>query len=377
LDCVLLPEFALSEMLSKLLVAYTIEYDNEFEHAIPHRTMFGPGGPEPFVTAAGEPVRRVGLTSLVMWSNFMRYVPPDGIPLAQLDDLTANRPGLQRWGYITVRPDGIVKATRAGRYAQAAWRRLDGVVDRRWSDRFGSGVLADLTESLRPIARQVGPGRPLYLPMVRYSDGLRSKYRDLRDLGLPEPEPAELDLSALLSRVLLAFTTDYELETRIPLPTAANTLRVVPDDGIRMNDIPLRAGVSKEAIASTAGFLERHDLIETGADPSGRRGKSAWPTPKGIKARDRRPLLCERIQQTWTDRFGQAQIRALKATLEQLLNSMTGGEPTLALGLKGYPDSWRNRAPYLAQTKAVLANPAEHLPSQPMVLHRGGYPDGS
>jgi hypothetical protein len=46
LDCVLLPEMTLSEMLSKLVVAYTIEYDNEFEHAIPHGTsIFGKGGP--------------------------------------------------------------------------------------------------------------------------------------------------------------------------------------------------------------------------------------------------------------------------------------------------------------------------------------------
>ena len=37
---------ALSEMLSRLLVAYTIEYDNEFEHHIPCRTAwFGAGGP--------------------------------------------------------------------------------------------------------------------------------------------------------------------------------------------------------------------------------------------------------------------------------------------------------------------------------------------
>ncbi len=53
------------------------------------------------------------------------------------------------------------------------------------------------------------------------------------------------------------------------------------------------------------------------------------------------------------------------------------GGPSLALGLQPYPDGWRSRPPYLAQTKAFLADPAGALPRHPMVLHRGGYPDGS
>jgi hypothetical protein len=31
----------------------------------------------------------------------------------------------------------------------------------------------------------------------------------------------------------------------------------------------------------------------------------------------------------------------------------------------------------LAQTERVLADPAGALPHRPMVLHRGGFPDGS
>jgi DNA-binding MarR family transcriptional regulator len=369
----------LSEMLSALLVAYTIEYDNEFEHAIPHRTAtFGATGVEAFTSAAGKPVRRLWLTSMAMWSNFMRYIPPDGIPLRQVDGLPANRAGLERWGYISVRPDGTVKATTAGRYAQAAWRRLDGVIDQRWADRFGADVVADLTESLRLIAGQVGAGMPLYLPMVSFADGLRSSYPDLRDRDLPEPALTDLNLSTLLSRVLLAFTLDYESQVKIPLPTVANTLRVIPDDGIRLSEIHRAAGVSKEGVASTLGFLERHHCIEIAPDRSGRRGKSAWPTESGIKARDARPTRSARIEQSWQTRFGPTEISALRATAEHLLNVQAkDGEFTLAQGLHGYPDSWRNHAPYAAQTKAMLQNPAEHLPRHPMVLHRGGYPDGS
>jgi hypothetical protein len=94
------------------------------------------------------------LTSLAMWSNFMRYVPPDGMPAAQADGLPANRPGLERWGYLRTTSDGLVKATRAGRYAQAAWRRLDAAINGRWSERFGVDMIG---QPGTPPARR--PGR--------------------------------------------------------------------------------------------------------------------------------------------------------------------------------------------------------------------------
>jgi len=52
--------------------------------------------------------------------------------------------------------------------------------------------------------------------------------------------------------------------------------------------------------------------------------------------------------------------------------------PALALGLEPYPDGWRaERTPYRAQTEAMLADPVSALPRYPMVLHRGGWPDGN
>jgi len=38
---------------------------------------------------------------------------------------------------------------------------------------------------------------------------------------------------------------------------------------------------------------------------------------------------------------------------------------------------WRGRAPYLAQTERILRDPVGALPHHPLVLHRGGYPDGA
>jgi len=392
----------LSEMLSQLLVAYTIEYDDEFEHHLPHRTAsYGAGGPERVVSSSGVPVGKPWLCLMAMWSNFMRYVTPEGVPLGAVQGMPANLAGLQRWGYIVVRPPGpdggadqdrkssesgaarpkadwLVKATRAGRLAQAGWRRLDGVIDRRWEQRFGARVVGQLRESLRVIAGQIGAGLPLYLPVVGYADGMRSgDYREVVR-GLPEPLPAlvELDLSALMSAVLLAFTLEYEATSKLSLPISANTLRVVGDDGVRVSDIPLLAGVSREGVSSSLGFLERHDYVEIGPDPSGRRGKFVRPTERGRRARDGRRRLAARVESGWVERFGAGEVDRLRGALDEMRHSRTDGRPTLALGLGRYPDGWRSRAPYLAQTKAMLRDPAQALPRHPMVLHRGGYPDG-
>ena len=373
----------LSESLSALLVAYTIEYDNEFEQHMPNRTAtFGPGGPSSAVTPSGVEVKRTWLTSKVMWSNFMRYVPPDGVPLELVRDLPANLAGLRRWGFIAVgEPSGPVKATRAGRRAQAIWRRLDEAIDRRWEQRFGAELIGELRTALTVVAGLVGvAGMPLYLPVVGFADGMRSRYPDLAGRGLPGVDLGDYDLSGLLSAVLLAFTAEYESMAKLPLPISANVLRVVPDSGVRVSDVPLLGGVSKEGTASAIGFLERHGYVETGPDPTGRRGKVVRPTERGRRARDGRAALAARVEAGWAERFGADAVGRLRDVLAAVVGhqaSEGGGGPSLALGLRPYPDGWRSRPPYLAQTKAFVADPAGALPRHPMVLHRGGYPDGS
>jgi len=74
----------LSALLSQVLVAFTIEFDNEFEHAIPHRTTsHGTSGGSTSVP---------WLVSMVVWMQFMRFVPDQGIDGKEL----CRRTGLLR-----------------------------------------------------------------------------------------------------------------------------------------------------------------------------------------------------------------------------------------------------------------------------------------
>ncbi len=415
---------ALAEQLSVLLVAYTIEYDNEFEHRMPNKTSaFGSGGPaEVATTSSGADIKRTWLTSKVMWANFMRYVPPDGVPLERVKYLPANLAGLDRWGFISVRdPDGarvgfgggarrpgreaVVKATRAGRWAQGIWRRLDEEIDRRWEERFGAGLIGELRAALTAITGPAAAGVPLYLPVVGYANGMRTFYKDLAELGLPALDLADYDLSGLLSAVLLTFTVEYESIAKLSLPINANVLRVIGANGVRASDVPLLAGVSQEGVTAAVGFLERQGYVKVGDEPSGLRRKFIQPTERGRRSRDGRAKMAARVEAGWEERFGAAAVGRLRDVLTAVVvhqagagagagtGALVGAEaegaaadrlggpaghvPSLALGLEPYPDGWRSRPPYLAQTKAVLADPAAALPRHPMVLHRGGYPDGS
>ena len=115
----------LPTLLSRLLIAFTIEFDNEAEHRLEYRTTVG---------AADGTGRGPWLVPQAMWANFMQFVGGDGVPLHEVDDLAriTNLAGLQRWGYITLGPDPadgrpaprgdwIVRPTRAGRRAQEMW----------------------------------------------------------------------------------------------------------------------------------------------------------------------------------------------------------------------------------------------------------------
>ena len=244
---------ALSVALSQTLVALTIEFENEFEHRMSHRT-------------ADRPDRRgVWLTSMAMWSNFIRLVPDDGIPLASVRPYAqiTNLGGVRRWGYVDVDADGVVRLTRGGARAREVWRPLAGESERRWCERLGAAAVHELRPALSAMA---DPVLPWYLPVVSYADGMRSDHALAARGGPVPPDAAAVDLAALLSRVLLAFTFEYERESRLSLPMGEDVLRVLDADGVRLRDLPARSGVSKAGIAAAVGFL---GVLHRGGYPDG------------------------------------------------------------------------------------------------------------
>jgi DNA-binding MarR family transcriptional regulator len=362
----------LSALLSQVLVAFTIELDNEFEHQMPHRTTSG--------TAAGS---RHGpwLASLAMWSNFMQYVVEEGSPLRELAGQVrmVNVPGLERWGYITVTPDPadtrpkpprrdwVVRPTRGGRKAQNVWRPLDGEIEQRWQARFGNDEIVKLRESLQTVRLQIGAALPHYLPVVAHEMFAVIPHLESRAPADPDGGVvSRLDLSALLSQVLLAFAIEFEQESKLSLPISANVLRVLNEKGERVGDLPRMAGVSKEAISMSTGLLEKRGYIAIEPDPASSRVKMARLIAKGLDAQAAYRRRLGVIDERWRSRFGRGDIGNLRESLECLVDEPAAQQSLLFQALEPYSEGWR----------ATVRKP-ETLPHYPIVLHRGGFPDGS
>jgi hypothetical protein len=371
----------LSALLSHALVAFTIEFDNAAELAIPNHT-----------TRSAPPRNGVWLASMAMWLNSMRYVGSEPITLGEVARLARtgmNLDGMRRWGYISVDPgpgsprykarhdDLVLRATSRGLQARGAWQPLTGVIEQRWRERFGAAEIDRLRAALQQLATRLGPWLPDCLPILGF--GLYSRGKGPREDRYQGGEPAyerggergrgedvsALALPWLLARVLLALAMDYERESRISLAVAANLLRVLDDGGVRLRDLPELAGVSKEAIAMATGFTGRGDVTSIGTDPDGGRWKVVRITPKGRLARDSYTDRLESIEERWRQRFGVDVMAGIRSSLERLAGAGGPGSPLFA-GLEPAPGNWR-----------AGVWPPQTLPHFPMVLHRGGYPDGS
>ena len=113
-------------------------------------------------------------------------------------------------------------------------------------------------------------------------------------------------------------------------------------------------------------FPVRGHLAKEEPDPAASRGKIARLTPRGLDAQRLYHEFVGTIEQRWRERFTGSAIGARRTSLEALGTAPDGETSPLCGGLEPYPDNWR----------AAVRRPAI-LPHYPMVLHRGGYPDGS
>ena len=362
---------SLSALLSQALVALTVELDNEAEHRLPHRTT---------TYGAADQGDGAWLVSLVMFENCLRFVTDQPITVAELETLArtgTNLDGMRRWGHITIDgtarkihkgrpgPNAVLRATARGLHARGTWLPLPALVEQRWRERVGAAPIGQLRRSLESVAARLDPGLPDCLPILGHD--LFSRGPDPSVPPRPEArDVATLPLSALLSRVLLAFALEYEAESDLSLAVGANLLRVLRAEGTRLRDLPILTGLSKEAVAWAMGVLLRARLAVEEPDPAASRGKIARLTSAGLGAQRLYFELLGAIEDRWLRRFGSDTIGALLQPLAALAVGAGGRPPPLFQALEPYPDNWR-----------ASVRPPRTLPHYPMVLHRGGYPDGS
>ena len=194
--------------------------------------------------------------------------------------------GLRRWGYVTLTPaagetlqnppqdSAVVRARRGGRMAQDISTRAATTHRRPLAEALRCGGDRS-SRAGAPLDVRRADHRPPGLPAVVHP-AQNGKAEPALPRATRRALAASTDgagLSPLLAGVLLAFTLDFERESRLSLPISANTLRELDPTGVRVRDLPQLTGVSKEANAMCAGWLERHGCARREPDPAVSRGK--------------------------------------------------------------------------------------------------------
>lgn len=94
----------------------------------------------------------------------------------------------------------------------------------------------------------------------------------------------------------------------------------------------------------------------------------------------------EAVEARWRRRFGADVVDTLRRSLADVTVAMPWAlalaavllqSEALRVGLEPPPGCWRAERRHRAHTRRLLADPVATLPRHPMVLHRGGWPDGS
>jgi DNA-binding MarR family transcriptional regulator len=360
-----------STLLSWTLVAFTIEVDNEVERRL----------------AEAGPRRAFGI-SHAFWANYVRFVRDDGMPARELHAAAGFSASdrwllgaLERWGYITVdrtRPRAwTLRPTATCLRARSLWQPVPDLIERRWRERFGAPELDELRASLESIESRIPVALPHYVPLLGYGFASTSGDFPARELAAPGTPAERFDLPALLSHALHSFALEYEARSTLSLPLGANVLRILDGSGVPVRELPARSGVSREGLAMATGFLASRGLATLETGQGAPRVKIVRLTESGLRAREAYEQNLAGTEERMAARFGSDELQRLRKALTSLVERREDGQPLLARGLEPPPGAWRGRPPYLAQTEAMLRDPAGALPHYPLVLHRGGWPDGS
>jgi DNA-binding MarR family transcriptional regulator len=169
------PDVALPALLSKVLSAYALEFQDESDLSLS-------------VYTAGR------MSQLPICANILRVLDEDGVPAPDLPALTGvAKMTIDNWlgilakhGYAVVGPGPaggrarLARLTPKGRRAQDTYLRWAAHAGQRWDARFGEACMRALRESAGWLTGAPGPDRsPLWPGLDPYPGGWRA--------ALPQP----------------------------------------------------------------------------------------------------------------------------------------------------------------------------------------------
>jgi hypothetical protein len=116
---------------------------------------------------------------------------------------------------------------------------------------------------------------------------------------------------------------------------------------------PALTGVAQKDWDAGVNQLDRMGLITVGKKTEKPTGKAIYLSPAGLKLQSDYPALLGEIEEPW-----EKQCSDVRKQLERVVDDALSWTTP-------HPGNWREHRPLTT------------LPHQPIVTHRGGYPDGS
>lgn len=272
------------------------------------------------------------LPTLAVWSNVLGPVG-DGIDLRELPAaarlskraVRAAVSAAVKRGWL-VHDGNTVRLSPSGEMARERWPSLDADVE--------ASVAVDVATPLRELVRQ------LYLEWPHYPTGYGPADHSITggiytpgggqtDSKVPThgadwaPVPrhdvegssvAGLPLSALLSQAFVASAADFEELGIGGLHLAASVLRLLPDGGVPVNDIPMLSRLKGDG----KSVLERHGYIEITRDADKPKVLLAVPTARGRNTRDEYEPTVRQVEDRWGTTYRADVVARLRSTLESV-----------------------------------------------------------
>ncbi len=354
-----LPRVPLPSLLSRALIAFERDYAASREDV-------------PTLPVWSNVLRVFGNASLTDHELGERAILAKRVVRVLLRDLT-------RLGWLEADP-GRSRAFRLTdlaktREADARSRLAD--VERDWRKRHGAALIEGLRDGLATVAARFELEWPWYLtgygpsdPSITGGSFLPAEPGPPRVPGRGEEWPVvprnpsertrELPLSALLSKVLAAFTVDYEEANLGPLSAASAFLPQVPGDAISL----ARAGALCDIAGTGKSAPERHLCVVVAPGRPRDGPRMVYLTPKARRIRDSYPALVMDIEARWREAFGAGVLNGLRSALQTLDANTLPGTPD-------YPDTRAWLHPASLKARGGMGRVAEDGGPVQLAWHSG------
>ena len=245
-----------------------------------------------------------------------------------------------------------------GRGRSAA--RSPRVIDDRWRTRFGAPAIDRLERALRRHLRRA-EYRPPGLPARRLSDAERQGGSGARLAG-----SSRRGCAARRRRPLAApLRSPPGIHARLRGGVDASRCRSAPTrcacsvrPGTRVRDLPALTGVSREANAMCAGWLERHGCVVTEPDPTATRGKVLRLTEKGQRAQQKSRRILGTTEVSWRSTLRAAAVDDLRPHSSRSSGDGSLASSPLGQGLDALPGQLARRCPATTDDAAALPHGA-------------------